>query len=100
MGGGSYSLDPAELAEVIRELRECRRLLERHVDDLRIQVRRLHETWDGLSAEAHVVAQAAIDDGLAAMNAALGEFVQANEDARAGYAVVWDANVAIWQAVQ
>lgn len=100
MGDGSYALEPAELAAVIRELTDCRVKLQRNVDDLREQVRRLHDTWDGLSKEAHVVAQSAIDDGLAAMNEALGDFIQANEDARAGYEVVWNANVAIWQSVQ
>lgn len=100
MGDGSYSLDPAELAAVIQELTDCKQKMARSVADLRDQVRRLHETWDGLSKEAQVVAQAAIDDGLAAMSAALGDFIQANEDARSSYEVVWNANVAIWEAVQ
>lgn len=100
MGDGSYALDPAELDEVIRELRDCKKKMERSVADLREQVRRLHGTWDGLSKDAHVTAQAAIDDGLAAMNAALGDFTRANEEARAGYEVVWNANVALWQSVQ
>jgi len=99
MGDGSYQLDSAELTLVIKELTDCRRHLEQRVADLRAQVRRLHTTWDGLSAEAHLIAQAEIDEGLARMNAALAAFTQVNQEARDGYQAVWDTNVAMWAAV-
>lgn len=99
MVDGSYALDSDELALVIRELVHCRTHLEQVLDDLRARVRCLQETWDGLSAEAHQLAQAQIEDGLAAMNTALADFTKANEYARDGYQIAWDANVAIWAAV-
>lgn len=99
MGDGSYALDSAELDTIIKELTACRAHLVERVNDLRLQVRRLHDTWDGLSAEAHLVAQAEIDQGLADMNAALAVFTRAQENARDGYQLVWDANVTMWTAV-
>lgn len=99
MGDGSYRLDPDELEAIIRDLTDCRGVLASRMSDLKDQVRRLHDTWDGLSAEAHRVAQSAIDDGLAAMREALTAFQRANEDARDGYRVAWDANVALWKSV-
>lgn len=99
MAGGSYRLDADELSLVIRELIDCHAHLEQGLHDLRVRVRCLQEAWDGLSAEAHRVAQDEIEDGLAAMNAALTSFARAKEDARDGYHVAWDANLAIWAAV-
>ncbi|MEV5002326.1 WXG100 family type VII secretion target [Nocardioides sp. LML1-1-1.1] len=99
MSGGSYSLDPAELTGVIEDLVLCRRTMEARVVDLRRQLEKLHQTWDGLAAEAHVVAQAVIEDGLAAMDLALDDFTATSASARAGYQVAWDANVALWRSV-
>lgn len=99
MGDGSYSLDPAELTAIIEDLTACRRSMEARVADLRQQMKKLHETWDGLAAEAHLAAQASIEDGLRAMDRALDEFTRTSADARAGYQVVWDANLALWQSV-
>ena len=99
-GDGSYALSTDELVEVVTELRDCKRKMQGAVEDLRVQVRRLHEAWDGLSAEAHVVAQASIDDGLDAMGEALQDFIGATDDAQASYQVAWDANVTLLRSVQ
>ena len=99
MGDGSYRLDSAELDLIIHDLTVAREHMQQRVSDLKIQLRRLHSTWDGVAAEAQLVAQAEIDDGLDAMNAALAASTLANQQARDGYQVVWDANVALWAAV-
>ncbi|MBS4753967.1 hypothetical protein KG112_14230 [Nocardioides sp. zg-ZUI104] len=98
-GDGSYTLSVEELTQVVDELRDCKRKMRVAAEDLRVQVGRLHEVWDGLSAEAHALAQTSIDDGLAAMGEALQDFIKTTGDAKASYQVAWDTNVGLWQSV-
>ena len=57
MDEGDYTVDLDELASVIDTLEKCERALETLTDDVEKQMGVLHETWEGLSAQAQREAQ-------------------------------------------
>ncbi|WP_435770339.1 WXG100 family type VII secretion target [Nocardioides sp. SYSU DS0651] len=92
-----FTVDPAELDQIIAELKTSRRTLGRLLDDLRQQMRTLQATWEGLSADAQAVAQAEWEQGMSEMNDALDDLITANRIAHGNYTGAVRANVAMWQ---
>ena len=97
---GTYSVDSDELADLVAELVDCRARLDRNVTDLRKQMAVLRGEWEGLSADAQALASAELEKGLDAMNLALADLIAANEMAHGNYTAAWEANLAMWQALQ
>lgn len=95
----AFTVDPAELAEIIDELTTARRKLERVLGDLRRQMRLLHSTWEGLSADAQAIAQAEWEQGMGEMNVALDELIDANRTAHGNYTAAVKANLDMWQGL-
>ena len=98
--GDRYTLDADELAAIVGELIACRATLDRNVADLRRQMAVLQSEWEGVSADAQSVAQEELDAGMAAMNLALGDLIDANDLAHRNYTGAWQANVDLWRTVQ
>jgi len=97
---GTYSVDRAELDAVIGDLQRCEDDLERITGDLEHQMAVLHETWEGLSAEAQRAAHQEWEKGMRTMHQALTSMRQAARTAHANYTHAVDTNVAMWGRVQ
>lgn len=95
----TFSIDPDELAEIVRELAECKEILTRNLADLRKQMRILQTTWDGLAADAQAVAQEEWEKGMQTMNTALEDLIAANRTAHANYTGAARANLNMWQGL-
>jgi WXG100 family type VII secretion target len=92
-----FAVDLGQLDEVIGRLR----LHHEHLDSidarLTVAVRRLHDDWSGVAADAHTDVHAQWDAGFAAMRSALTGMRAAAEVARDNYHAAVEANVALWR---
>ncbi len=96
----SYSVDLELATKVVASLSAVDRQLAEVVVDLRWRVARLHETWAGTAAAAHLEAHDAwcasydeMHDALIAMRAAL-------RTAADNYSAAASANSSMWGAVR
>ncbi|WP_148613745.1 WXG100 family type VII secretion target [Nocardioides rubriscoriae] len=97
---GTFSVDRAELDAVITDLQQCEADLERITTDLERRMAVLHETWEGLSAQAQRAAHQEWEKGMRAMHAALTTMRRAARTAHDNYTAAVDANVSMWERVQ
>ena len=93
---GGFRADLDELADVIECLAAGHRELESFAAGLVRDLADLHGVWDGVSAEAHLAAQARWDDGFAAMREALADLRAVASAARLNYAAAAAANQSEW----
>lgn len=84
------------LLTVVERLSAEHRELDDLATGLHQRVARLHETWDGAAATAHVAAQAEWNRGFTEMRAALGDMRSVAETARRNYAEAAETNAAMW----
>lgn len=93
---GGFRADLDELADVIGCLTSGHAELEAFAACLVRDLADLHGMWDGISAEAHLTAQARWDDGFAAMREALADLRAVASVARSNYAAAASANQSQW----
>ena len=92
-----FAVDLDQLDAVIGRLRLHHDHLESLDARLVVVVRRLHDDWSGVAADAHADAQAQWDAGFAGMRSALAHMLAAAEIARDNYHAAAEANVALWR---
>jgi ESAT-6 family protein len=96
----SYATDLALAARVLSSLSAVEDHLDEVVPDLRWRIARLHETWQGHAATAHVDAHQAWEASYAEMREALSAMRAAVGTARSCYASAAEENTAMWGAVR
>lgn len=97
MDDGDYAIDLEELEGVIADLEKCERALEALTNDIEHQMKALHSTWEGLSAQAQAEAQAEWEEGLAEMRASLADMRQAARVASDNYHLMITTNTGLWR---
>jgi uncharacterized protein YukE len=95
----NYSADLSLADSVVSSLASVDGSLDDVLHDLRWRVARLHETFSGESAEAHVLRHARFEASYAEMQEALVAMRRAIRHAQRSYAAAARANVALWESV-
>jgi WXG100 family type VII secretion target len=96
----SYAVDLPLACEVVSSLTAVEGELDEVVVDLRWRVARLHETWAGTAAAAHLDAQASWEASYREMHAALAAMRAAVRTASDNYAGAASSNAAMWSQVR
>jgi WXG100 family type VII secretion target len=96
----AYSLDADDLARVIDDLARGHAALSALAVDLERRISELHDTWDGESAGAHRLAQAAWSQGFSEMRDALARMRQASDAAHRNYTSAAAVNRELWEQVR
>ena len=96
----TYSLDVAELFDVIDDLARGHDALCELTIALERHVRELHLTWEGQAAQAHGMAQAHWDQCFTQMRHALDRMRQAAATAHRNYTSAAVVNRDLWQQVR
>jgi WXG100 family type VII secretion target len=96
---GDYVIDLEELDSVIARLENCEQALETLSTDIEKQMSVLHETWEGLSAQAQREAQEEWDQGLTDMREALADMRQAARTAEHNYRLAIKTNQSLWSGL-
>jgi WXG100 family type VII secretion target len=96
---GDYSVDLGELSDVIGDLEGTERALETVTNDLERQIARLHETREGLSAQAQREAHEEWEMGMRDMRAALADMRAAAQTAHGNYSRAIATNVGRWRGI-
>ena len=96
----SYSVDLELAAKVVASLSTVDRQLSEVVVDLRWRVARLHETWAGTAAAAHLEAHESWCASYAEMHDALLAMRAAVRTAADNYSAAASANTSMWGAVR
>ena len=96
----SYSVDLELAAKVVASLSTVDRQLAEVVVDLRWRVARLHETWAGTAAAAHLEAHESWCASYAEMHDALLAMRAAVRTAADNYSAAASANTSMWGAVR
>ena len=96
----SYSVDLELAASVISSLSDVEEQLSEVVVDLRWRVARLHETWAGTAAAAHLGAHESWCASYAQMHDALMAMRAAVRTASDNYSAAAAANTSMWGAVR
>jgi WXG100 family type VII secretion target len=94
-----YSLDAAELDDVIGDLERLERELEATTNDLERQIATLHDTWEGQTAVAQREAHQEWEQGMRAMRDSLAQMRSAARNAHQNYARAAEANQAMWSGL-
>lgn len=102
MGGGidTFSVDPDELDDVIRDLERTESSLEQITTDLERQMDALHDVWEGLAAQAHSEADQRWTAGMGAMRQAMVDLRTAARSAHQNYATAGQANLDMWSELR
>ena len=100
MSSFSYAVDLPLACEVVSSLTAVERELDEVVVDLRWRVARLHETWAGTAAAAHLEAHASWEASYREMHAALAAMRAALRTASYNYAAAASSNAAMWSQVR
>jgi WXG100 family type VII secretion target len=98
-GPDDYTVDLDELDDIIGDLEGAERSLESLTNDLERQIAKLHETWEGLSAQAQREAHAEWEEGMRDMRAALADMRAAARTAHGNYSKAIRTNVGMWRAI-
>jgi WXG100 family type VII secretion target len=93
----AFAIDPDELDAVVADIARTESALETLTTDIERQVARLHESWDGLAAQAQREAQDEWEQGLLTMRQALADLRAAAEQASRNYSGAADANRSMWE---
>jgi WXG100 family type VII secretion target len=96
----SYAADLSLARSVVASLAAVESDLDDVVVDLRWRVARLHATWAGTAAAAHLEAHASWEASYREMHAALGAMRAAVRTASANYAGASVDNTAMWNQVR
>jgi len=96
----SYSVDLERAAEVVASLTTVESSLADVVVDLRWRIARLHATWAGTAAGAHLVAHSSWLASYAEMHEALVAMRRAVRTAADNYSAAGAANTSMWSAVR
>lgn len=100
MSSFSYAADLPLARDVISSVAAVEAELDEVVVDLRWRVARLHSTWAGTAAAAHLEAQATWEEAYREMHAALGAMRRAVRTASLNYAEAASDNAAMWSQVR
>ena len=95
-----FTFDPERAEDVVAELTAVEAHLTEVVVDLRWRVHRLHETWAGTAAGAHLAAHEGWTQSYAEMHDALVRMRRAVRTADRNYQSATAANTSMWQAVR
>jgi len=95
-----FTLDVEDLDAVISDLEGTEARLESLTADLEAQMRTLHETWEGLAAQAHVEAHDEWTTGMRAMRQAMSDLRAAARAAHSNYTAAADANRSMWEQMR
>ena len=96
----SYSADLELAAQVVCSLSAIDEQVSEVVVDLRWRVARLHETWAGTAAAAHLEAHDSWCASYAEMHDALVAMRAAVRTAASNYSAAASANSSMWSAVR
>jgi WXG100 family type VII secretion target len=92
-----FTLDADDLDAVVSDLEKTEQRLELLTADLEAQMRTLHETWEGLAAQAHVEAHEEWTTGMVAMRQAMADLRAAARAAHGNYTAAAEANRSMWE---
>lgn len=95
-----YSVDLERANDVVASLAAVETELDEVVTDLRWRLRRLHETWAGTAAGAHLVTHEGWTASYADMHEALVAMRRAVRTAETNYRRAALANEQMWSAVR
>ncbi len=95
-----YAADLSLAERVVASLTAVEGHLDEVVPDLRWRVARLHETWQGHGAAAHVEADVSWQASYAEMRDALAEMRAAVRTAARNYSSAAEANARMWSEVR
>lgn len=95
-----YAVDLEVARDVIDSLAAVESELDQVVVDLRWRVARLHETWAGTAAAAHLAAHEHWEASYREMHQALAAMRRAVNTAATNYSGAAAANAAMWDAVR
>jgi len=96
----SYAADLPLARDVLASLAAVETELDEVVVDLRWRVARLHATWAGTAAAAHLEAHSSWEASYREMHAALCAMRSAVRTASLNYAEAASGNAAIWNQVR
>lgn len=96
----SYVIDLRFAQSALHTLGSVEGELDEVLTDLRWRVQRLHSTWSGRSADAHLVVHQRWAAAYAEMQAALERMRAAVDTAQANYSGAAQANRALWESVR
>jgi WXG100 family type VII secretion target len=96
----SYTVDLGLARDVVASLTAVESELDEVVVDLRWRVARLHETWAGTAAAAHLTAHGSWEASYREMHEALVAMRQALGAAASNYAEAAAANASTWNSVR
>jgi WXG100 family type VII secretion target len=100
MSSFSYAVDLDLARDVLASLAAVEAELDEVVVDLRWRVARLHATWAGTAAAAHLVAHAHWEASYREMHAALCAMRACVRTAADNYAAAASSNSAMWNDVR
>ena len=100
MSSFSYAVDLSLARDVVASLAAVESSLDEVVVDLRWRVARLHETWAGTAAAAHLEAHADWEASYREMHQALCEMRAAVHTAASNYAAAASDNTHLWSQVR
>jgi WXG100 family type VII secretion target len=95
-----YAVDLDLARDVVAALTEVEAGLDDVVVDLRWRVARLHETWAGTAAAAHLTAHGSWEASYREMHDALAAMRRALHTATANYGAAAAANTSMWGSVR
>jgi WXG100 family type VII secretion target len=96
----SYAVDLDLARDVVASLAVVESELDEVVVDLRWRVARLHETWAGTAAAAHLTAPGSWESSYREMHEALVAMRQALRTAATNYSSAATDNTSMWNAVR
>ena len=95
-----FAVDADLLAEVTTRMSACESTLEQLTSYVEARVAQAHDRWHGPAAEAHTLAQAEWERGLAVMRSALEEIRAGAERARTRYEESATDNELMWRQLR
>lgn len=98
-GPDDYKVDLDELDDIVGDLEGTERSLESLTNDLERQIAKLHETWEGLSAQAQREAHEEWEEGMRDMRDALADMRAAARTAHGNYSKAIGTNVGMWRGI-
>jgi WXG100 family type VII secretion target len=96
----SYAVDLPLARDVVASLARVEASLDEVVVDLRWRVARLHQSWAGTAAAAHLEAHAEWESSHREMHEALSAMRRAVHAAAANYSAATSANTELWNQVR
>lgn len=95
-----FAIDADELDAVVADLEKTESALEVFTADLEAQMKTLHDTWEGLAAQAHTEAHQEWTNGMNAMRQAMADLRAAARLAHGNYTGAAEANRSMWEQMR